>query len=144
MIRPEWMSVICLRENNAVQAVKSERGACGCATTTPFSSTPGGICLNLKELTADIMREHIGTKFHARIDDRDVILVLEKVHVVLEKHISRMGRDSFNVVFSGPKDLLIKQGTFEMTHEVLGPMAIFIVPIARHEDGRFQFEAIFT
>jgi hypothetical protein len=101
--------------------------------------------LNLSKLTADIMREQVGTKFHARIEDHDVILVLEKVAVVLEKHVNRMDRDSFNVVFSGPKDLYIKQGTFEMTHEVLGgPTPIFIVPIARYEDGRFQYEAIFT
>lgn len=101
--------------------------------------------MNLSELTADIMRDQVGTKFHARVDDHDVILVLENVNVVMEKHVSRLARDSFNVVFSGPKDIYIKQGTFEMTHEVLGgPTPIFIVPIARYEDGRFQFEAIFT
>lgn len=91
------------------------------------------------------MRDQIGTKFNARIDDQDVILILEKVNVVLEKHVSKLDRDSFNVIFSGPKDLYIKQGMFEMTHEMFdGPTPIFIVPIARYDDGRFQFEAIFT
>jgi hypothetical protein len=102
--------------------------------------------MKLNEFTAENVRPHIGTKFHTRIDDQPLDLVLEKVNVVLEKHISpHMKRDSFNLLFSGPQNVHIKQGAYDMTHDELGgPWAIFIVPIARYDDGRFQFEAIFT
>ncbi|HEV7768222.1 MAG TPA: hypothetical protein VGQ76_24685 [Thermoanaerobaculia bacterium] len=102
--------------------------------------------MELQDFTAENMHPHIGTTFHATIDEQDVPLVLEKVNIVLEKHIEpRMKRDAFNLLFSGPKDIYIKQGAYPMTHEGLGgPWDIFIVPISRYDDGRFHFEAIFT
>lgn len=102
--------------------------------------------MQLNEFTAENVRPHIGTKFHAKIDGQPIDLVLEKVNVVMEKHIdSRLKRDSFALLFSGPKDAYIKQGGFEMTHDALGgPWTIFIVPVSRYDDGRFHFEAVFT
>ena len=102
--------------------------------------------MNLNEFTAENVRPHIGTKFHAVIDDQPLELVLEKVNVLMEQHVQpHLKRDTFSLLFSGPKDLFIKQGPYEMTHEELGgPWLIFIVPVTRYDDGRFQFEAVFT
>lgn len=102
--------------------------------------------MDLSEFNADLVRPHTGTKFHARIDEQPVDLVLEKVSVVMERHADpRLSRDSFSMLFSGPKDIYIKQGTFEISHDELGgPWLIFIVPIGREPDGSFRFEAAFT
>jgi hypothetical protein len=50
---------------------------------------------------------------------------------------------SFSLLFSGPIDLMIEQGTYRFEHDRLGTFSLFIVPMAPGEDARY-YEAIFN
>ena len=51
--------------------------------------------------------------------------------------------ESFSLLFVGPLDRPLQQGTYAFSHEALGTMPIFIVPVGRDSQG-FQYEAVFT
>ena len=51
--------------------------------------------------------------------------------------------ERFSLFFSGPGDLHLSQRTYEMEHEELGSLDIFIVTVARNEQG-FLYEAVFN
>jgi hypothetical protein len=49
----------------------------------------------------------------------------------------------FSLVFRGPSQPRLAQGTYELAHPRLGPLAMFIVPIGADETG-VQYQAIFS
>lgn len=49
----------------------------------------------------------------------------------------------FSVLFKGSSSCVYPQGTYEISHKLLGNHHIFIVPICSEEDG-IQYEAIFN
>ena len=53
------------------------------------------------------------------------------------------GQESFSIIFRGPVDRLLPQGTYTLAHDRLGAQEIFIVPIARDEQG-ISYEAVFN
>jgi hypothetical protein len=102
--------------------------------------------MELNELTAETFRPHIGSTFTVEfLDGAKLDLTLEDVSVLqLRKMIPRLARDTFGIYFAGPKDLAFPQGTYDVHHDVLGTMTLFVVPKGRRADGGFSFEAIFT
>ncbi|GAA3830705.1 DUF6916 family protein [Nocardioides panacisoli] len=52
-------------------------------------------------------------------------------------------REQFSVVFLGPSDPLLGQGTQELSHGALGDLALFLVPIGADADG-VRYEAVFA
>ena len=103
--------------------------------------------MDLRDLTAENTQPLVGTTFRIEFNDgKTADLLLERVDVLLEKHVSKkMRRDSFGMYFVGPPNLYIAQGMYPTHHETLGgPMNIFFVPISRRDDGAFLFEAVFT
>jgi hypothetical protein len=53
------------------------------------------------------------------------------------------GRPPFSIVFRGPLDPQLPQRTYGIAHERLGRLLIFLVPIARDEDG-MRYESVFA
>ncbi len=51
--------------------------------------------------------------------------------------------ESFSIEFHGPKDALLKQGTYELTHDTLGTKTIFMVPVGEGDD-RYEYQAVFS
>ena len=103
--------------------------------------------MDLSDLTAENTRPLVGTTFRLEPGDgKSLELTLDRVEVLAEKHhANRMKRDSFGMYFLGPPDLYIRQGMYSTFHETLGgPLPIFYVPIQRREDGRYEYEAVFT
>ena len=102
--------------------------------------------MDLKQLTAETFQPHVGTVFHFDVgNDQKIDLTLTEVKVQMQKHLSsRLHRDSFSLYFSGPQNLYIQQGMYESTHDALGSLPLFIVPMERKPDGSFEFEAVFT
>jgi hypothetical protein len=49
----------------------------------------------------------------------------------------------FSVIFEGPLDRALRQGTFAVDHPVHGRMEVFLVPIARSATG-IDYEAVFN
>ena len=52
-------------------------------------------------------------------------------------------QNPFSIVFRGPKDKTLAQGTFRMEHDAIGSFDLFLVPIGEDQDGR-QYEAVFN
>ncbi|MFO1304125.1 MAG: hypothetical protein U1F54_10360 [Burkholderiales bacterium] len=49
----------------------------------------------------------------------------------------------FSVIFEGPLDRALHQGTYALDHPVLGRMEVFLVPVARTATG-IDYEAVFN
>ena len=52
-------------------------------------------------------------------------------------------RDPFSLIFRGPAEPMLPQAIYPLAHAGLGRLDIFVVPIARDDDG-VQYQAIFT
>lgn len=52
-------------------------------------------------------------------------------------------RMQFSLIFRGPADRLLPQGTYAVTHEALGEQELFLVPLGRDADG-VRYEAAFA
>ena len=52
-------------------------------------------------------------------------------------------RRPFSIVFRGPMDAPIPQNIYEIEHEKMGILSIFIVPIGPDGDG-LRYEAVFA
>ena len=61
----------------------------------------------------------------------------------LESSSARPDREPFTLVFRGPSDIELPQGTYDLRNATLGQVAIFLVPFRQDEDGRF-YEAVFN
>ena len=54
------------------------------------------------------------------------------------------GFQRFSVLFYGPPDRPLVQGTYTFHHEVLGSLALFIVPVLGSNAERLVYEACFS
>jgi hypothetical protein len=50
----------------------------------------------------------------------------------------------FSLFFHGPGDRILPQGTYSMQHDVLGALALFIVPVVGSNAERIIYQACFT
>lgn len=56
---------------------------------------------------------------------------------------SAPGTHQFAIVFTGPPDALLGQGTYHLVHPELGDFAVFMTPVGRTSAG-VEYEACFT
>jgi len=66
-------------------------------------------------------------------------LVLEQVSELS----SSPGQETFSLIFRGPADRPLQQGSYPLEHDRLGLQEIFIVPVARDQRG-ISYEAVFN
>ena len=52
-------------------------------------------------------------------------------------------RDSFSIVFRGPEEAVLQQGTYAIHQATLGEFALFLVPVGMDEAGAL-YEAVFN
>jgi hypothetical protein len=96
----------------------------------------------VEPLTLEMFAPHVGSTF--TLQDVDAGLPLELVEAVaLAVHTAGRGRPPFSLEFAGPVDPLHDQATVELKHDVIGSLAIFIVPIGRDATST-RYQAIFT
>ncbi|WP_076450566.1 DUF6916 family protein [Roseivivax lentus] len=50
---------------------------------------------------------------------------------------------AFSLLWQGPAEPALVQATYEVAHAATGPLDIFLVPVARNDDG-YCYEAVFT
>ena len=101
--------------------------------------------VNLQDLTHENTKQYIGDTFRLTFDNGLIIdLVLEEVVVMMEKHLNpRMTRDTFAWHFRGPRQPMLPQNTYNITHDGLGQLRLFIVPLSAPDEGA-QYEALFN
>lgn len=88
----------------------------------------------------DRFAEEVGSSFTLKAADGQT-LDLELVAVSELKE--RPYQVSFSAVFLTPASSAVDQGLYDLTHERMGEMEIFLVPIGMIED-RMKLEAVFN
>jgi hypothetical protein len=91
-------------------------------------------------LTHALFSEHVNTTFRVILDDSNSIEVkmIELSELLLSPHQER-----FSVLFKGPKEPFLAQGTRHFVHDQMGDFDLFIVPIGA-DDGSVTYEATFN
>jgi hypothetical protein len=91
-------------------------------------------------LTQEEFSQHANSKFQVLID-QDNSVELELTQVSELKIYPE--QEEFAVVFRGPLNAFLGQGTRTFKHDRMGEFVIFIVPIAQDAQG-FEYEAVFN
>ena len=65
-----------------------------------------------------------------------------RLTTVTPGRLSGLGRQGFSLLFTGPDETPLAQGTYPFSHASIGTHPIFIVPVAR-EAGELVYEAVF-
>lgn len=94
----------------------------------------------LQDWTRELFAKHLNTNFvvqHPRLG----AVTLELVHVseLRETPHQRM----FALLFRGPLDQPLEQGSLPVVHAEMGSDVLFLVPVGREADG-FRYEAVFN
>ena len=94
--------------------------------------------LTLPGLTS--FMEHVGSTFDV-MDVPPSPFVLRMTRVI--EHSKTEHNEAFSVFFLGPLERFMPQGTRRLNHAQLGELEIFLVPVAKTNDG-FEYEAAFN
>ncbi|MGZ8812095.1 MAG: DUF6916 family protein [Thermoanaerobaculia bacterium] len=100
----------------------------------------------LDTVTIDTFAPLVNTTFRVQHDDGVTEMRLTQVTSFLDgkrRRHAKAKRDPFNLIFLGPADRVLPQRTYRFTHDVVGELDIFIVPVGRDEEGT-EYEAVFT
>jgi hypothetical protein len=109
----------------------------------PYSVDHGKALMELEELKEEVFAKHLNTKFHIPLDEGRVELELVKVEGDKSTLEKIEGLNRFTLRFLGPGNFLLPQRIYQLEHDALGALEIFIVPIGRR-DNRHEYEAIFS
>lgn len=93
-------------------------------------------------LTLEHFAECINDSFIALSDDH-AVFVLREARPLQGATPEAMQRVPFSLLFHHGSAILLEQKIFQMQHEVLGVMGIFLVPVARDGHG-FLYQAVFN
>ncbi len=88
----------------------------------------------------ETFRANLGTTFTVALAPEPVALVLADV----SGERTGGGFLRFSVLFHGPSDRVLSQGTYELQHDTLAPMALFLVPVVGSNVERILYEACFS
>lgn len=95
---------------------------------------------NLTELE---FSKHVNTEFQAQVGDQSVRLQLVDVKAYMPEPNEERGMERFSIFFDGPPDVILPQQTYNLTHEKMGSVEIFLGPISGNANG-FRYEAVFN
>jgi len=94
-------------------------------------------------LTEEEFSKHVNTIFNINDDQSAVDLELVQVKGY-RKDPGDAGRmERFSLFFKGPGKPLLPQSTYSLSHEGMGTIDIFLVPIGLDGDG-LRYEAVFN
>lgn len=80
---------------------------------------------------------------HVRLPERANAQMLCLRVLRVTESPSAPGTHQFAIVFHGPADTLLGQGTYHLVHPELGDFAVFMTPVRRTSSG-VEYEACFT
>lgn len=94
----------------------------------------------LDQFKPELLAPYIGATFEVVNDPANVFnLTLTNV----SEHEKTERNHAFSLLFHGPQTPFMPQATYRLQHAELGALEIFLVPVARDQDG-FQYEAVFN
>lgn len=96
------------------------------------------------KLTEKAFAENLNTKFRVRLD-APVPIELELVEVKSYAAGSNEqgGMERFSLYLRGPADIHLPQHIYTLEHERMGTFDLFIVPVARDQNG-YTYEVVFN
>ncbi len=90
--------------------------------------------------TYDQFAAAANSHFNARLGDGSTAeFSLEKVSELNANGVTR----SFSLTFCAPGNVPVEQSIYQLSHETLGAVELFLVPVGRDGDGIY-FESIFN
>ena len=95
-------------------------------------------------LTEAEFSKHVNTVFRLKLNEEataDLELVLVKGY--LTNPGDQEGMERFSVFFKGPGKPFLPQHTYALSHEGMGDIELFLVPVGQDGDG-FRYEAVFN
>ena len=97
-----------------------------------------------ERLTEANFTKQLNTVFRVKVSAlRPVELKLVEVKGYASGANEQSGMERFSLYFNGPGDLHLPQRTYQLEHEQLGSLDIFLVTVARDQPG-FLYEAVFN
>ncbi|MDE1462241.1 DUF6916 family protein [Spartinivicinus poritis] len=103
----------------------------------------------LATLTHDDFNKQVNTPFIIKTNTSDLVLELTEVKV-LRKAQEESQRDQFSLLFKGNAQMFLSQQIYQLNHETMGELSLFLVPIGREhqsshlQEGAYLYEAVFT
>ena len=88
----------------------------------------------------DRFREQVDTIFRVDHDSGPIQLRLVEV----ADGPAGGGFQRFSLLFHGPADRVLPQGTYDFHHDALGSLMVFIVPVIGSNAERIVYEAVFS
>ncbi len=85
----------------------------------------------------------LGQGFELPLASDDGTLQLSLVEAQALAPLPGAPRAPFSLVFEGPAEPQLPQATYALAHRALGPLDIFLVPVARSPAG-IRYEAVFN
>lgn len=94
-------------------------------------------------LTEAEFSRHLNTDFNLTFGDEPLQLSLVAVKPYLPQANEQSGMERFSLFFDGPLDRYLPQRVYRLTHEAMGEIDIFLVPIEKKANA-FRYEAVFN
>jgi hypothetical protein len=92
--------------------------------------------------------EHVGDRYRLHLDDSrfvtlELIEVTSLASATARKTPGGARREPFSIVFRGSPEDCLQQSTYQLEHEQMGTLDLFLVPIGQDEQG-YCYEAVFN
>ncbi len=99
--------------------------------------------VHLEKLTKEDFSKCLNQKFLIYVNEQEPVETeLIEVRGLTAPDASLDLRQPFSVIFRGPKDVQLQQGTFTVANETLGEIGIFLVTLGPGDEG-MRHESVF-
>jgi hypothetical protein len=92
------------------------------------------------ELRHEVFSRHLNTNFRISLGESNTLEV--DLDTVNELQLSSR-QERFAIIFRGPREPLLPQGSYRFEHDEMGEFILFIVPL-RQDDHSTFYEAVFN
>ena len=93
-----------------------------------------------ENITKEMFAESLNTKFRLRGETPQPV---ELELVEFNEGPPSPRQEEFALLFRGPQNIFLPQATYQFSHDTLGELEMFLVPVGRDQQG-FQYEAVFN
>jgi len=92
------------------------------------------------KLEHEVFSKHLNSNFRILLGESDKVEV--DLNTVNELQLSPY-QERFTIIFRGPTQPLLPQGSYRFEHDEMGEFILFIVPLRQDENGT-SYEAVFN